>query len=74
MGLELILLVIALLLIIGLLVIVGAIAYALGWRPQSNERGPAQSGQTSIEILKARYARGEISREEYDQMRRDLES
>lgn len=55
------------------LVIVGAIAYALGWRPQFNQSGPAQSRQTPLEILQARYARGEISREEYEQMRRDLE-
>ncbi len=56
-----------------LLGIVGAIAYALGWRPQINLPKPAQTGQTPIEILKARYAGGEITREEYDQMRRDLE-
>lgn len=56
------------------LLVIGAIAYALGWRPQSNQTGPAQTGQTPLELLKARYARGEISREEYDQMRLDLES
>ena len=61
MGLELILL-------------VGVIAYALGWRPQFNQPGLAPTNQTPIEILKARYARGEITREEYDQMLRDLES
>jgi putative membrane protein len=55
------------------LVVVGAIAYALGWRPQFHQSGPAETGQTPLEILKARYARGEISREEYEQMRRDLE-
>lgn len=57
-----------------LVVLVGAIAYALGWRPQFNQAGPAQTRQTPLEILKARYARGEITGEEYDQMRRDLES
>jgi putative membrane protein len=55
------------------LLLIGAVAYALGWRPQPNQAGPAQSRQTPVEILKARYANGEISREEYDQMRRDLE-
>jgi putative membrane protein len=55
------------------LVIVGAIAYAVGWRPQFTQTGPAPTSQTPLEILKARYARGEITREEYDQMRRDLE-
>jgi putative membrane protein len=53
-------------------VIVGAVAYALGWRPQFNQTGPAQTSQTPLEILEARYARGEISREEYEQVRRDL--
>jgi putative membrane protein len=56
------------------LLVIGAIAYALGWRPQSNQTGPAQTSETPLALLKARYARGEISREEYDQMRLDLES
>jgi putative membrane protein len=56
-----------------LLVIVGAVAYALGLRPKFNQTGPDQTSQTPAEILKARYAGGEITREEYDQIRRDLE-
>ena len=55
------------------LVIVGAVAYILGWRPRFNQSGPAQSKQTPLELLKERYARGEISRDEFEQMRRDLE-
>jgi putative membrane protein len=55
------------------LLLIGGVAYALGWRPQFNQGGPAQTGQTALEILKARYARGEISREEFEQARRDLE-
>lgn len=36
--------------------------------------GPSAGGQlTAKEILQARYARDEISREEYDRIRRDLE-
>ena len=56
------------------IVIVGGIAYAFGWRPQFNQGGPTQTKQTPLELLKARYARGEISREQYEQMRRDLEA
>ncbi len=56
-----------------LILIVGVIAYALGWRPQFNQTKPAQTSQTPVEVLKARYARGEITREEYEQVRRDLE-
>ena len=52
---------------------VGAIVYAIGWRPQFNQTGRAQKSETPLEILKARNARGEISREEYEQMHRDLE-
>lgn len=55
------------------LVIVGAIAYALGWRPSFIQSGPPKTSETPLDVLKARYARGEISREEYEQMRRDLE-
>ena len=55
------------------LLLIGVVAYALGWRPQLNQTGPAQTSQTPSEILNARYVRGEISREEYEQMRLDLE-
>ncbi len=37
---------------------------------QSNSGAPVQ---TPLDILKVRYARGEITKEQYDQMRRDLE-
>ena len=32
------------------------------------------AGETSIDILKRRYARGDISKEEFEQMKKDLES
>lgn len=54
------------------LLLIGVVAYALGWRPQFTQTGPAPTSETPLEILKARYARGEISREEYEQMRLDL--
>ena len=56
-----------------LILIAGVIAYVLGWRPKFNQAGPAQTNQTPVGLLKERYARGEISREEFEQMRRDLE-
>lgn len=34
--------------------------------------GPRTSEQRPIDILKARYARGEITREQFEQMRREL--
>ena len=59
--------------LIVLLLLIGVVAYAFGWRPQFNQTWPAQTSQTPLEILEARYARGEITREEYNQMRQDLE-
>jgi uncharacterized membrane protein len=56
------------------LLVLGAIAYALGWRPQFFQSQTGQSGQTPAEILKSRFARGEIGREEYERILRDLES
>ena len=55
------------------LLLIGAVASALGRRRQFNQGGPAQSKQTPLELLKERYARGEISREEYEQIHHDLE-
>ena len=54
------------------LLLIGGIAYALGWRPQFNQTGLAQTKQTPLEILKARYVRGEISREQYEAMKADI--
>lgn len=56
------------------LLLIGVVAYALGWRPQINQGGMTRTKEEPLETLKARYARGEISREEFEQMRRDLES
>ena len=45
-----------------------------------SDRSPDQGGsippraQTPLEILQQRYARGELTREEYLEMRRDLET
>ncbi len=58
------------------LLIVGVIAYALGWRPDflenTNLGGNRLRQESAGEILRRRYAQGEISKEEYEQMRRDL--
>lgn len=55
------------------LVFVGLlIAYLMGWRPDGGLRPPRQKDRSSLEILKDRCARGEISREEYQELRRNL--
>ncbi|MEW5989052.1 MAG: SHOCT domain-containing protein [Chloroflexota bacterium] len=46
--------------------------------PRTTTTPPAPTGgrseETSLEILKRRYANGELSKTEYEEMRRDLES
>jgi putative membrane protein len=39
----------------------------------SQNRRSNNSGETPLDILKKRYARGEISKEQYEQMKKDLE-
>jgi putative membrane protein len=58
----------------------GAIIAFVVWAVQSLGRrddGHAQSGATPprrpLEIAKERYARGEIGRDEFEQLKRDLE-
>jgi putative membrane protein len=34
--------------------------------------GTSAAGQTPLDILRVRYAKGEITKEQYDQMKRDL--
>jgi len=60
------------LILIGLLI---AVAYALGWRPNDLRLGgrePREGTRSALDILKERYARGEITREEYQEMGRDI--
>jgi len=50
--------------------VIGGIVFLLrSWWPQGM-RG--RSGDTALEILRERYARGELSREQFEEMRRDL--
>jgi putative membrane protein len=53
------------------LIILGIVALAK-WLFSS--AGSGASGKGTLEILKERYARGEITREQYEQMRKDLET
>ena len=57
-----------------LLIAVGAIVYALASRRGDGTAAPRHESETSLEILKNRYARGEITKEEFDRMKDDIKS
>lgn len=56
------------------LLLIGAVLFSLGRRPQTRQSGSTQASQSPVEILRERYANGEIGREEYDQIRQDLDA
>ena len=45
-----------------------------GRRTSDNSTGEQARSETPLEILKRRYASGEITKEEYDRMRKELQS
>jgi putative membrane protein len=62
---------------IALLLLLGLVALVIWLLTRSSSPGRSRgsvgpSSQTPLEILKTRYARGEISREEYEEMREHL--
>ena len=61
--------------IVFLIVIVVVVYFVLqSTRPRSYDSSLRETPrETSIDILKRRYARGEISKEEFEQMKKDLE-
>jgi len=44
------------------------------WIVAARPRAGRQAEETPLEIVKRRYAKGEISREEFERMKKDLES
>ncbi|HOM70956.1 MAG TPA: SHOCT domain-containing protein [Armatimonadota bacterium] len=56
-----------------ILIIVGFILLIRWIAARPAEAGPTMQG-SALEILNARYARGEITREQYLDMRKDIES
>ncbi len=60
-------------LILPLVLTIGVVAYVLGWRPRFLQTGSAPSGQTPLDILKERYPRGEITQEQFQEMRHAID-
>lgn len=57
------------------LLIIGGIVYALGWRPWGqNNQFSLSASKSALDMAKERYARGEISQDEFAQIRDELNS
>ncbi len=52
--------------------VLAALAYVLGWLPQNSQQVSSERDKSALDILKVRYARGEISKAEYEAIRDDL--
>ena len=59
--------------LIWILVIVGIVYLVRGLFSQNNSENKPNPGDSSIEILKRRYASGEIDKQTYDRIKKDLE-
>jgi putative membrane protein len=56
------------------LIALGIVALVKWLFSTGGSAGVGGSGKSALDILKERYAKGEIDREQYEQMRRDLGS
>ncbi len=57
--------------IIGIVMLV-AIIWPLYQRFNENNNVPREPGKSALDILKERYARGEIDKQEFEERKRDL--
>lgn len=55
-----------------ILVIIGVILLIVWIVRQSGTRAGARGEETALDILNKRYARGELSKEDYEKMRKDI--
>jgi putative membrane protein len=53
--------------------VIVAIIFLIRWLAHANKGSSTfKSGETALEILKKRYARGEINKEEFEEKKKDL--
>jgi len=55
-----------------LIIVIGILLVRKLWRERSDTQVPTVS-KTALDILKERYAKGEISKEEFEQIKQDIE-
>jgi putative membrane protein len=46
--------------------------YSPPWRDSNRYSSEAKDSESALEILKKRYAKGEITKEEFDKMKKDV--
>lgn len=54
------------------LIVVGVLIYFIVQAQKTKDRTPTQN-ESSLDILRRRYAKGEIAKEEYEKMKKVLE-
>lgn len=55
-------------------VLIVGIVFLIRWVAASTRQGERARGDEALEILKRRYAKGEIGREEFEEKKKDLEA
>lgn len=60
----------------GMLLLVILVAAVIYWfvRETTSKTNIRLSGETALDILKKRYAKGEIGKDEFERMRKDMDS
>lgn len=53
-------------------VIIAVIVFAVKWIFEGSSRTDSPIGKSALDVLKERYARGEIGKDEFEQKKRDL--
>jgi putative membrane protein len=53
---------------IGMVLFWGGLIWLIAWLVRKN----SCSGESSMEVLRKRYAKGEITKKEFDEMKKDL--
>ncbi len=54
--------------------IIGGIVLLVVWLVRNAGKAPGASSESAVDVLKVRYARGEITKKQYDDIKRDLEA
>lgn len=52
--------------------VIAGIVYFVKWVIATGKRHETPPGETALDILKKRYARGEISKEEFEKVKQDI--